>query len=86
MISKRSMILTEFCGVLGALEVRIGYNDRMVNFAELLRLGKHGRLASIGPTGCGGLVLGEAGLLDEEVNHFIGPCLVLAFDGRKEIW
>lgn len=53
------MILTELCGVLGVLEVRTGSNDKMVNFAELLRLGKVGRLASIVPGGCRGLEIVE---------------------------
>ena len=65
------MILKEFCGVLGVLEARIGSNDRMVNSAELLRLGKLSRLASILPGGCREMEIVGSVLLDGEVDYSI---------------
>lgn len=53
-----------FCGVLSVLEVKIGSNDGMVNFAELLPLGKLGRLASAGPRGCRESEIVRTGVLD----------------------
>ena len=62
------MILKEFCGVFGVLEVRIGCNDRMANFAEHLHLGKLGGLASTVPRGCREMEIVGTCLLNREVD------------------